>query len=305
MKYKIDNVRPSKLDTRDRLAKLPLIDNLPTAVDLKPWADEVEDQLSLGSCTANAGCSALELAYNRAGIMKDFSRLYLYWYTRLLGGIAGDDGAYPRDIGKALNKYGVCLEPTWEYIQSKVNIEPNMVAQTEAKEYPTLAYERISGGPEFVITNIKNALALGIPVLTSLWIHESFMQLSGDWKTQTWDVENSVENPVVGGHEVLIIGYDDEAQRFLAENSWGPGWGDGGFFGIPYSYIGSTIDEWWILTQIGVPYVPVNKEIQPLPPAPPPYVDERDGLPPIAVGLIVAAVLALVVAVVTGGSFFG
>ena len=42
---------------------------------------------------------------------------------------------------------------------------------------------------------------------------------------------------VVGGHCVLIVGYDDSSQRFLCMNSWSTKWGQKGFFTIPYAYL--------------------------------------------------------------------
>lgn len=287
------NFRPSKPDSRDRIASIPVLPSLPTSVDLKPWADEVEDQGQLSSCTANAGCSLLEIAYLRAGQSKDFSRLFLYWYTRLLGGISGDSGAYPRDIGKALNKYGVCLEPTWDYVPSQVNVAPSTVAQTEAKQFVCGAYESIIGSSSSVIDQIRTSLAQGMPVLTSMAIHNSFFDIKGPWQSHGWNDKTSSTNPIVGYHEVLIIGYDDASGRFLAENSWGPHWADGGFFGIPYSMIGSTVDEWWILTKIGVNYVPVDESI-PTPdpaPVPPTPKEEKDNKIWIIVAVAVAVLL--------------
>lgn len=37
-----------------------------------------------------------------------------------------------------------------------------------------------------------------------------------------------------GGHAVLLVGYDERG--FLAKNSWGTSWGDGGYFRISYDY---------------------------------------------------------------------
>jgi C1A family cysteine protease len=40
----------------------------------------------------------------------------------------------------------------------------------------------------------------------------------------------------IGGHEVLLVGYDDATQNFKVRNSWGPGWGLAGYFLMPYAY---------------------------------------------------------------------
>ncbi len=38
----------------------------------------------------------------------------------------------------------------------------------------------------------------------------------------------------VGGHCVSLVGYDDAQSCWIAKNSWGTGWGDGGFVRIAY-----------------------------------------------------------------------
>ena len=58
---------------------------LPPAVDLRRWCSPVEDQRSLGSCTANAGAGLIEYYERKAfGRHIDASRLFLYKATRNL-----------------------------------------------------------------------------------------------------------------------------------------------------------------------------------------------------------------------------
>ena len=45
---------------------------------------------------------------------------------------------------------------------------------------------------------------------------------------------------------MLIVGYDDEAQKFLVQNSWGTSWGDGGYCGLPYNMVSEPFFEAWI-----------------------------------------------------------
>ncbi|HBN08566.1 MAG TPA: hypothetical protein DD435_07915 [Cyanobacteria bacterium UBA8530] len=39
---------------------------------------------------------------------------------------------------------------------------------------------------------------------------------------------------VFGGHAVLAVGYDDAKKVLIVRNSWGSGWGDKGYFYMPY-----------------------------------------------------------------------
>ena len=226
-------------DSRDHIANLPKAATLPPSVDLKPDVEEVEDQLNYNSCTANAGCSAMELLYNSVGIKKDFSRMFLYFYVRMLGNVKGDNGAYPRDIGKALANYGTCYESTWDYVSKNLNTEPNDIAKKEALGYKIVSYAKLDNN----LDAIKNSLAQGIPVLMAMTVHEDFFNVSGNWKKNSWSITGKVE----GGHEVLVIGYDDASKRLLVENSWGKNWGDGGFFGFPYEYLPKVADEFWVI----------------------------------------------------------
>lgn len=43
------------------------------------------------------------------------------------------------------------------------------------------------------------------------------------------------DNDEWGWHAVLLVGYDDDGQYFIVKNSWGPGWGENGYFRIAYS----------------------------------------------------------------------
>jgi C1A family cysteine protease len=51
-------------------------------------------------------------------------------------------------------------------------------------------------------------------------------------------VYHHVSGPDVGLHCVEVIGYSEAEQCWICKNSWGPGWGNGGFFKIAYGEAG-------------------------------------------------------------------
>jgi C1A family cysteine protease len=54
---------------------------------------------------------------------------------------------------------------------------------------------------------------------------------------------------VVGGHCVLAVGYDDGASKIICRNSWGTGFGDAGYFHMPFDFISSSqyASDFWTI----------------------------------------------------------
>ena len=54
---------------------------------------------------------------------------------------------------------------------------------------------------------------------------------------------------IIGHHAVLIVGYDILRKYLLCRNSWGPNWGQGGYFWIPFSFVNSrNCSDLWIIS---------------------------------------------------------
>ena len=60
---------------------------------------------------------------------------------------------------------------------------------------------------------------------------------------------------VLGGHAVALVGFDDVRQVFIVRNSWGEGWGDRGYFYMPYTVVqdNNLTYDFWIITSITNP----------------------------------------------------
>jgi hypothetical protein len=133
-------------------------------------------------------------------------------------------------------------------------VEPSAVAQSEARlNFPegSTAFRKLNG-----LYGIKQALNRGQPAIITMYVHPGLVGLRGEnWKEHAWDIEAMP----VGLHAVCLIGYDDATGRFLAENSWGSVWADGGFFGIPYEYLSpKCVLEAYAFTKLPVPFVDVE-----------------------------------------------
>jgi hypothetical protein len=69
------------------------------------------------------------------------------------------------------------------------------------------------------------------PVVTAFTVYEDFFSYSGGIYRHTW-------GDVAGGHCVAIVGYDNTERYWIVKNSWGPGWGEGGWFRIGFGECG-------------------------------------------------------------------
>ena len=83
--------------------KVTSLKAVPAAVDLRAWCSPIEDQKTIGSCTAHAAVGIVEYFERRAfGTHLDGSRLFVYKMTRNLMGVTGDTGAWLRNTMGAL-----------------------------------------------------------------------------------------------------------------------------------------------------------------------------------------------------------
>ena len=239
-----------KPDRRDYLY-IPTTTKTPSTVDLREFTTPVEDQGSLGSCTGHAVASAIELINKKNKIVNEISRLFIYYYERLLiGTVHYDSGAYIRDGIKATNRWGAPVENLWPYNISKFRVAPSRPAIMDASKRKVTRYERAINFNACI-----DALSNGYPVIVGFTVYSSF--ISGNWHrtTAVMPYPNTRSERVLGGHAVLLVGYNNSTQRFIVKNSWGTNWGDGGYFYMPYQVIQNTrmSADFWVIKGVNNP----------------------------------------------------
>lgn len=218
---------------------------LPVSVDLRPHLLlPVLDQGAEGSCGA---CSGSALMAYLLGASEPFSRQQIYYNTRVLERqpIPSDPGVQTRSILKVLTKPGTYPEHLWEYTSSNYSRLPpaGLEATKRLKSYSRLVTE----------TEYLACLTQGSPFILGFTCYDS---IDSDELAHTGVMTqpDPKKEQVIGGHDVLVVGYatkfktseavktagvdpslvDDTA--LLIRNSWGPDWGLQGHFWMPLSY---------------------------------------------------------------------
>ncbi|MBI5663692.1 MAG: cysteine protease [Nitrospirae bacterium] len=234
---------------------------IPASVDLRAWCSPIENQGSLGSCTAHAGVGVVEYFERRAfGKHIDASRLFLYKVTRNMSHWTGDTGAFLRTTMGALVLFGVPPEEYWRYVIADFDKEPSGFCYAFAQSYQAISYYRLDPpgtSRNALLDRIKLYLSAGLPSMFGFTVYNSIGQAATTGKVPY----PTPGERIAGGHAVVAVGYDDAIKiknansgavettgALLIRNSWGT-WGPmGGYLWLPYEYVlrGLAVD-WWSL----------------------------------------------------------
>lgn len=211
-----------------------------------------------GNCTANA--IAISHFFDQIKQKSEFpfipSRLFIYYNEREMEGtINSDSGATIRDGIKSIAKQGVCDEKIWPYDVSRYTTKPLDSCYKIALNNQALEYSRVTQ----TLDQLKGCLALGFPFIFGFAIYDSFESQEVS-KTGIVPMPSTNER-MLGGHAVICQGYDDSTGRFLVQNSWGQGWGQFGYFTIPYEYLINTdlAADFWVVKVVEVNTKPTEE----------------------------------------------
>jgi hypothetical protein len=208
-----------------------------SAIRTKYWACNIPvlDQLQLGSCVPNAGTHALASnSSQRPGrpvvqITPAGAKASYTAFTPGVKSLAEDTFAVPLyHVVTSIDSYPGTYPPD-DTGSDGVSLAKAFVSLGLADSYTHA----------FSVDALKSALMFGPVLWGTVWMNSMF-----DPDTDGNVVVDRASGEA-GGHELLIVGYDLENDRYLILNSWGAAWGINGTAWV------SGPDMAWLLAQQG------------------------------------------------------
>ena len=230
---------------------------LPPRVELMSCLFPVRDQGCRGTCVAFASTALREYL---EGCLTDLSEQFLYWACKSLDGYPDEGGTFIHTAMSALSTKGICSGDVWPYNPEPVpgnesQSPPPDGAEQSALEF-AMPYTR-TVAPN-CINHYKQVLSGadglgGMPVVIASLVFNSWFRSAATRQTGKITMPLPGEEPLAGGHAMLIVGYQDDTSvpgggYFIVRNSWGENWAAvspeaAGHALMPYAYVEQCVVE--------------------------------------------------------------
>jgi C1A family cysteine protease len=188
------------------------------------WITPIKDQGSCGSCVAFGTIATAEakirISKNNAALAVDYSEADLFYCG------TGDANACE------VQDTGVVDEACFPYTAKD---QPcNLCDNSQTRKTKITGWHEIED-----VNEMKTWISTNSPLTSCFTVYEDFY-------AYTSGVYSPTTNQVEGGHCISVVGYDDTQNCWICKNSWGPGWGENGFFRIAYGDCGIDATMWAI-----------------------------------------------------------
>lgn len=247
-------------------ASTSLMGLLPRSADLSPLLPQPGDQGQQASCVGWTVAYAMKTY--QEGVERrwpldqpsaQFSPAFIYNQIRRSQDCNG--GTMLPDALNLVLRGGAAPLSDFPYTPHACTAMPSAAVRQRARHFAIADWRRVDTRDQL---EVKEYVAAGIPVMIGMRVDEPFMRLRGPV------TYNRYSGVPLGGHALLVVGYDDGRDAFRVINSWGTSWGDGGFGWISYGAFRQAVLEGYIarditpLASVQLPTLP-QRQTEPVP----------------------------------------
>ncbi len=211
-----------------KIAEMPLMAaEFPPAwdwrdVDGANWTTAIRDQKACGSCVAFGTVAVLEAMFKRhqndASLQPNFSEAHLFFCGC---GNCCDKGWWPSYALDYAKNSGVPDEECFPYV------DRNTPCSRSCEDWQKRAVKVVSWQEVLDVGARKEWLASKGPMVACMAVYRDFFNYRSG-------VYHHTSGDLAGYHAICAVGYSEDEKCWICKNSWGPDWGDSGWFKIGY-----------------------------------------------------------------------
>jgi len=236
---------PPALEASFKSSSFASESKLPSSVDLSAYLPTPGNQGMQGSCVAWSVAYAYKSFHEKIERGWDFSDktifspAYIYNQIHLDNSPTGG-GSYIHEALELVKSQGVATLSKMPYDPNNYKRMPSEEARREASLYKAKGWERVAVDD---VTGLKKVLASGNTIVIGMTIYENFYNYRGG-------LYNSFSGKNMGGHAMLVVGYDDSKNAFKIQNSWGTYWGDKGYAWVDYNVFKTLVKQAYVMYDV-------------------------------------------------------